>query len=105
MLIVDENGQSIPAGKVGIYRTYGGVATARLTGAITGSGNLRRTDGGTLYIDSDGSAFTGTLTNARGNLYLVSTVDTTDRPGRSRWSGSCLWSRIILTGMRCTTLT
>lgn len=57
----------------GVIRTWGSVNTT-WTGTLTGSGNLRRTDGGTLGLNMDASAFTGTLTNDRGTLRL----DTTD---------------------------
>ncbi|MGA0845235.1 MAG: autotransporter-associated beta strand repeat-containing protein, partial [Luteolibacter sp.] len=70
----------IPAGKTGFYRTYGGVATGQISGPITGSGTLIRTDGGTLTLSGDGSAFTGTIVNARGNLYLTT----------NDWSGTTL---------------
>src|SRR6266478_6477749 len=37
--------------------------------------------------------------------YLTNTVGYTDMPGRKRCSGSSRFSRTILTGTRCTTLT
>ncbi|MBN8457587.1 MAG: autotransporter-associated beta strand repeat-containing protein [Verrucomicrobia bacterium] len=59
----------------GTYRTYGSVGgSAGLYGAITGSGILRRTDGGTIHLAANGSGFTGTFFNARGTFY----VDTQD---------------------------
>ncbi len=54
----------------GVIRTWGSVNTT-WTGALTGSGNLRRTDGGTLALNMDGSGFTGTITNERGTLRLL----------------------------------
>lgn len=54
----------------GVIRTFGSVNTT-WTGTLTGSGNLRRTDGGTLGLNMDASAFTGTLTNERGTLRLL----------------------------------
>jgi fibronectin-binding autotransporter adhesin len=62
----------IPAGKTGYYRTYGSVATGQMSGALTGSGTLRHTDGGTLTMSGNGSAFTGTINNARGNMTFTS---------------------------------
>jgi fibronectin-binding autotransporter adhesin len=68
----------IPAGKTGFYRTFGGVSTGKLSGAFTGSGTLRLTDGGTRTIDGDGSAFAGTLWNGIGTMVL----------GSNNWSGT-----------------
>lgn len=62
----------IPATKTGVYRTYGGVTTGQISGAITGSGTLKHTDGGTLSLTGNGSAFNGTINNVRGNLTLTS---------------------------------
>jgi fibronectin-binding autotransporter adhesin len=70
----------IPAGKTGFYRTYGGVSTGKLSGAFTGSGTLRLTDGGTRTIDGNGSAFTGSLINAVGTMVL----------GSTSWSGTTI---------------
>jgi autotransporter-associated beta strand protein len=67
------NNIEVPAGKTGVYRTYGGVTTAQISGTITGSGDLMRTDGGTLTINGNASAFTGKLINARGTLILGAT--------------------------------
>jgi len=70
----------IPAGKTGFYRTWGGVSTGKLSGAFTGSGTLRLTDGGTRTIDGNGSAFTGSLINAVGTMVL----------GSTSWSGTTI---------------
>jgi autotransporter-associated beta strand protein len=47
-----------------IFRAYGGV-TFTINGAITGSGNVRHTDGGTLQLNGNNS-FTGNLIPAGG---------------------------------------
>jgi fibronectin-binding autotransporter adhesin len=47
-----------------IFRAYGGV-TFTINGAITGSGNVRHTDGGTLQLNGNNS-FTGNLLAAGG---------------------------------------
>jgi fibronectin-binding autotransporter adhesin len=66
----------------GTYRTWGSVATGQLSGTLTGSGNLRRTDGDnatcTLTLNGDASAFNGTFTNERGVVRL----------GSTNWSGT-----------------
>jgi autotransporter-associated beta strand protein len=46
----------------GLIRLYGS-ASATYSGALTGSGELRRTDSGTTVFSGDLSGFTGTLTN------------------------------------------
>jgi fibronectin-binding autotransporter adhesin len=61
----------IDAGQTGIYRTWGSVTTGQASGAILGSGTLKHTDGGTLTFSGDGSAFTGTINNARGTVTLT----------------------------------
>jgi fibronectin-binding autotransporter adhesin len=68
----------IDEGRTGTYRTWGSVATGQASGALLGGGTLRHTDGGTLTFSGDGSAFTGTIDNARG------TVATTT----NNWSGT-----------------
>jgi fibronectin-binding autotransporter adhesin len=65
--------RAIVAGAAGGTIRLWGSATTNLNGPITGSGSLVHTDGGTLRLGGDGSAYTGTFTNARGNLHLVST--------------------------------
>jgi autotransporter-associated beta strand protein len=61
----------------GVYRTYGSVSTGQITGAITGTGDLRRTDGGTLTLNADFSGFNGTLTNGQGTLVIGAASATT----------------------------
>lgn len=63
----------IDAGQTGIYRTWGSVTTGQASGAILGSGTLKHTDGGTLTLSGDGSAFTGTINNVRGTVTLTTT--------------------------------
>lgn len=63
----------VDSGFTGVYRTYGSVSTGQISGAILGGGTLRHTDGGTLTLSGDGSAFTGTYNNARGHTYLTTT--------------------------------
>ena len=45
------------------YRTYGN-STSVVSGALTGSGTLTRTDGGNLVLSGDLSGFTGTIAHA-----------------------------------------
>jgi autotransporter-associated beta strand protein len=68
----------INEGQTGIYRTWGSVTTGQASGAILGSGTLKHTDGGTLTLSGDGSAFTGTINNARGTVTLTT----------GNWSGT-----------------
>ncbi|MCW1926117.1 autotransporter-associated beta strand repeat-containing protein [Luteolibacter arcticus] len=51
----------------GVFRNYG-AATSTLTGTLSGSGSIRRTDGGTAIYAGNGSAFTGALLVERGTL-------------------------------------
>jgi fibronectin-binding autotransporter adhesin len=51
----------------GVLRNYG-AATSTLTGTLSGSGSIRRTDGGTAIYAGDGSAFTGSLMLERGTF-------------------------------------
>jgi autotransporter-associated beta strand protein len=74
--IIDNNlsltsSRAIVAGPAGGTIRLWGSATTNLNGPISGSGSLIHTDGGTLRLGGDGSAYTGTFTNARGNLHLV----------------------------------
>lgn len=68
----------IDAGQSGTYRTWGSVATGQASGAILGGGTLRHTDGGTLNLTGDGSAFSGTIDNLRGTVTLTT----------NNWSGT-----------------
>lgn len=70
------NNIEIPSGKNGFYRGYGGT-TGQLSGAITGSGTLVRTDGGTFTLNSNLSGFTGTLLNARATTVIGAAAATT----------------------------
>ena len=54
----------------GVIRNYGGVTNFRLQGALTGSGELRRTDGGTTILTGNGSGFTGALNVQRGTMQI-----------------------------------
>lgn len=61
----------------GTIRLYGS-ATTNLNGSISNasgvlSANLKHTDGGTLRLGGSGAGYTGTFTNARGNIQLVTT--------------------------------
>ncbi|MBN8460899.1 MAG: autotransporter-associated beta strand repeat-containing protein [Verrucomicrobia bacterium] len=71
------NPLEVPTGKTGVYRTYGGVTGAQLTGAVTGAGTLMRSDGGTITVNGNFSAFTGTLMNARGTMIIGAAAATT----------------------------
>jgi fibronectin-binding autotransporter adhesin len=51
----------------GVLRNYGS-ATSTLTGTLSGSGSIRRTDGGTAIYAGNGSGFTGSLLLERGTL-------------------------------------
>ncbi len=51
----------------GVLRNYG-AATSTLTGTLSGSGSIRRTDGGTAIYAGDGSGFTGSLMLERGTF-------------------------------------
>ena len=54
----------------GVIRNYGGVNNFRLQGTLSGSGELRRTDGGTTILTGDGSGFTGALNLQRGTTQI-----------------------------------
>ena len=62
----------VPSGQTGVYRTYGGVGNGILSGAITGAGTLKHTDGGTISFTGDGSAFTGVIDSTRGAVRVSS---------------------------------
>jgi fibronectin-binding autotransporter adhesin len=59
----------------GTFRTYGTVNTT-WTGAITGSGNINRTDGGILTLAGDLSGYSGTYANQAGTTVLTGTAAT-----------------------------
>ncbi|MBN8458065.1 MAG: autotransporter-associated beta strand repeat-containing protein [Verrucomicrobia bacterium] len=52
-----------------IFRAYGS-STFTVNGVISGSGNVRHTDGGTLVLNGANS-FTGNIDNVKGNLTLT----------------------------------
>jgi fibronectin-binding autotransporter adhesin len=58
------------------FRAYGSVTTATWSGAITGSGGINRTDGGTLTLSGNLSGFSGTYNNQGGNTTLTGTAAT-----------------------------
>lgn len=57
-----------------IFRLYGS-ATFTIEGAISGSGNVRHTDGGNLILNG-ANTFTGNIENHRGNLTLGNSAHT-----------------------------
>lgn len=57
-----------------IFRSYGST-TFNVNGPITGSGNVRHTDGGTLVLAGN-STFTGSLDNVAGNTTISGTMST-----------------------------
>ncbi len=62
----------------GVIRNYGSVSNLRLQGALTGSGELRRTDGGTTVLTGSGSGFTGALNVQRGTMQIGDGTQTTN---------------------------
>ena len=60
-----------PAG--GSIRLYGGANVLNHDGSLTGSTSVRRTDGGLLNMNGDGSGFTGTWNNRGGDTAFTST--------------------------------
>jgi len=54
----------------GVIRNYGSTSNFRLQGALTGSGELRRTDGGTTVLTGNGSGFTGALNVQQGTMQI-----------------------------------
>ena len=60
----------------GTFRIYGSVNVV-WSGALTGSGTVNRTDGGTLTFSGDLSGFTGTYNNQGGNTTLTGTAAST----------------------------
>lgn len=54
----------------GVIRNYGSTNNFRLQGALTGSGELRRTDGGTTVLTGNGSGFTGALNVQQGTMQI-----------------------------------
>ena len=54
----------------GVIRNYGSTTNFRLQGALTGSGELRRTDGGTTVLTGNGSGFTGALNIQQGTMQI-----------------------------------
>lgn len=63
----------INEGKTGIYRRWGSVSTGQASSAILAAGTLKHTDGSTLNLTVNGSAFTGTVALNDRDLYLEST--------------------------------
>lgn len=61
----------------GTLRNYG-AATSTLTGTLTGSGDIRRTDGGTSIYAGNGSGFTGDLFIDRGTVQAGDGIQTTN---------------------------
>ena len=59
----------------GTFRCYGS-SSPTWSGAITGSGNLNRTDGGTLTLAGSLSAFSGSYSNLSGATVLTGTAST-----------------------------
>lgn len=59
----------------GTFRTWGS-ANAVWSGAITGSGNINRTDGGTLSLSGNLSGYSGIYNNQGGNTTLTGTAAT-----------------------------
>ena len=57
-----------------IFRAYGS-STFTVNGVISGSGNVRHTDGGTLVLNG-ANTFTGNVDNVRGNLTLSGSAHT-----------------------------
>lgn len=57
----------------GTFRAYGSSNVA-WSGAITGSGNINRTDGGTLSLTGNLSAYNGTYDNQGGTTVVNSTI-------------------------------
>lgn len=62
----------------GAIRNYGAVTDFKITGTLSGSGELRRTDGGTTILTGDGSAFTGALNLQRGTTQIGDGTQTSD---------------------------
>ncbi len=56
----------------GVYRTYGSVNAGQISGSITGSGVLRKTDLGTLRLSGNGSGFNGEVNIQAGNVTVSS---------------------------------
>ncbi|RYD84089.1 MAG: PEP-CTERM sorting domain-containing protein, partial [Verrucomicrobiaceae bacterium] len=63
----------------GLFRTYGNTI-ATLSGALTGSGDFRHTDGGRLILAGDLSGFTGVYDNQSGT-----TIVTGDKTSGGSW--------------------
>lgn len=59
----------------GTFRGYGSTNVI-WSGAITGSGNINRTDGGTLTLSGNLSGYSGTYNNQGGNTTLTGTAST-----------------------------
>ena len=57
-----------------IFRAYGS-STFTINGPISGAGNVRHTDGGTLVLNG-ANTFTGNINNVRGNLTLGNSAHT-----------------------------
>ncbi len=74
--IVDPNlnlafGRNLEIGASGgVIRNYGSVNNFRLQGTLSGTGELRRTDGGNTVLTGDGSGFTGTFNVQRGTMQI-----------------------------------
>ncbi|QJE97462.1 beta strand repeat-containing protein [Luteolibacter luteus] len=62
----------------GVIRNHGNVNNFRLQGTLSGSGELRRTDGGTTILTGSGSGFTGALNLQRGTTQIGDGTQTTN---------------------------
>lgn len=62
----------------GVVRNYGSVTNFRLQGTLGGSGELRRTDGGTTVLTGDGAGFTGSFNVQRGTMQIGNGTTTTN---------------------------
>ncbi|WP_035612138.1 autotransporter-associated beta strand repeat-containing protein [Haloferula sp. BvORR071] len=61
----------------GVLRNYG-AANSTLSGTLSGTGNIRRTDGGTAILTGDGTGFSGGLLIERGTVQVGNGTTTTN---------------------------
>ncbi|QJE95576.1 beta strand repeat-containing protein [Luteolibacter luteus] len=62
----------------GVIRNFGNTNNFRLQGALTGSGELRRTDAGTTVLTGNGSGFTGALNIQQGTMQIGDGLQTSN---------------------------
>lgn len=89
-------------GSGGTFRLYGGSNVLNVAGSISGSGEVLRTDGGTLNINSDLSGYTGQWSNLGGDT-TFSTANLSGMTLNSQTGGRVLFTNAGTTTIKTVT--